>query len=447
MTEIRSIAGAQTYLARETVAGTAETTGFFGVPGIRMRPGFDGESNVIRGGSGKAVTSVNLTDLKGEWDVSDFGACFNHLGVPAASVLSLPVTTTPGGGTNSRQHVFSKSPTSEDTKRTYTAIWGDGYYGFRGAYGYFNSLGLDIQRGELSFDTSFRSRRPQTNYIAPVSEVQTLTVNGVPTSGNFTLQLPFVTGSPTTAGIIFSANAATVEAALVALTGVEPTDVTVTGGPLLTGPFTVTWQGQYAQENLALMIAADTFDTGGVDVAQVTAGAVPTDMVQAPMPSNMWDIYIDDSWANLGNTHYGGAYAFNPSFGDKFDEDAPINSQIDSYEAAIEKEEQDDTFDLTLRLGATALSLIESFNIGEKVFLRAELSTANATAIANGVDYYIEGSIPWSATLDLAVILTSIGNVETAPNSSVITLPLSGVIAKDDANMAELTLVNTVLTY
>ena len=446
MTEIRSIAGYQTYLARETVAGTAETTGFFGVPGIRMRPGFDGESDVIRGGSGKAVTSVNLTDLKGEWDVAEFGACFNHLGLPAASVLSLPVTTTPGGGTNSRQHVFSKSPTSEDTKRTYTAIYADGYYGFRGVYGYFNSLGLDIQRGELSFDTSFRSRRPQTNYQAPVGEVQTLTITGSPAGGTFTITY----AGQTTTALDWDSTATEVETALRALSNIGPLDVVCGGGPLPGTAVTITFVGALNQTDVALMTTTDSLTGGSAPasaIAQTTAGSVPTDMVQAPMPSNMWDIYVDDSWANLGNTHYGGAYVFNPSFGDKFDEDAPINSQIDSYEAAIEKEEQDDTFDLTLRLGATALSLIESFNIGEKVFLRAELSTANATAIANGVDYYIEGAIPWSATLDLAVILTSIGNVETAPNSSVVVLPLSGVIAKDDDNMAELTLVNTVLTY
>jgi hypothetical protein len=174
---------------------------------------------------------------------------------------------------------------------------------------------------------------------------------------------------------------------------------------------------------------------------------VPADIAQAPMPSTMWDIYIDDTWAGLGTTKYGGAYVFNPQFGDKYEEDAPLNSSIESFEEAIEAEEQDDTIDLTVRLGATGLSLIGSFDVGELVFVRASLSSANAAAIAKGTAYYIEGAIPWSCNIDLAMIVTSLGTIETAPNSSVQVLPLSGVIAKDGANMARLTLVNTVLAY
>jgi hypothetical protein len=446
MTEIRSIAGANTYLARETTPGTEEVTGFFGMPSLRMRPGFDGESEVVRGGSGKSVSSVLLTDIKGDWNVETFSADFNGLGVPAASVLSLPVTTTPGGGTNSRQHVFSKNPNTTDTKRTYTARWGDGYYGFKAVYGYFNSLGMDIQRGELSFDTSFRSRRPQANFPVPVSEVQTLTITGSPTGGTFTLTYAGQTTSP----IQWNAAASAVQSALIALSNIGPLDVTAAGGPLPATPVTITFGGALAQTDVALITDTSSL-TGGTTpdaaVAQTTAGSVPADIAQAPMPSTMWDIYIDDTWAGLGTTKYGGAYVFNPQFGDKYEEDAPLNSSIESFEEAIEAEEQEDTIDLTVRLGATGLSLIGSFDVGELVFVRASLSSANAAAIAKGTAYYIEGAIPWSCNIDLAMIVTSLGTIETAPNSSVQVLPLSGVIAKDGANMARLTLVNTVLAY
>jgi hypothetical protein len=443
MPEARSIAGANTYLAREDTPGTEETTDFFGMPSLRMRPGFDGEADVVRGGSGKVVTSVLLTDIIGDWDVAEFSADFNGLGVPAASVISLPTTTTPGGGTNSRQHVFSKNPAGVDTKRTYTARWGDGYYGVKAVYGYFNMLSMEIQRGELSFDTSFRSRRPMFNYPVPVSEVQTLSTTGTVTAGTFTITY----SGQTTTAIQWNAAASAVESALLALSNIGPLDVSVSGGPLPATPVVITFQGALAQTNVVAITTTDTLTGGATSVAQTLAGSVPTDIAQAPMPSNMWDVYIDDSWANLGNTHYGGAYVFNAEFGDKYEEDAPINSQIVSFEEAIEAEEQDDTLELTIRLGATALSLVNSFDVGEKILLRAELSTANSTAIANGTDYYIEGAIPWSCAIDIAAIVTSIGSVETAPNSSVQVLPLTLVMAKDDANYADLTLVNTVLAY
>jgi hypothetical protein len=444
--ETRSIAGMNTYLARETTPGTEETTGFFGMPSLRMRPGFDGESEVVRGGSGKSVSSVLLTDIMGDWDVSQFAADFNGLGVPAASVLSLPTTTTPGGGTNSRQHIFTKNPNAVDSKRTYTARWGDGYYGAKAVYGYFNSLGMDIQRGEMSFDTAFRSRRPLFNYPVPISEQQTLTITGSPTGGSFTLTY----AGQTTTAIQWNAAASAVQSALIALSNIGPLDVVATGGPLPATPVVITFQGELAQTDVVLITDTSSL-TGGTTpdaaVAQTLAGSVPADIAQAPMPSTMWDIYIDPSWATLGTTKYGGAYMFNTQFGDKYEEDAPLNSSIDSFEEAIEAEEQDDTIELTIRLGATAMTMISNFDIGQKVFLRAHLSTANAQAIAKGTAYYIEGAIPWECKIDLAMIITSLGTIETAPNSSVAVMPLSGVIAKDGANMARLTLVNTVLAY
>jgi hypothetical protein len=438
MTEIRSIAGANTYLARETTAGTAETTGWFGLSAMRLRPGFDGEAEVVRGGSGKVVTSVMLTDIKGAWNVEQFGADFNHLGLVAASVFGLPTTTTPGGGTDSRQHVFAIDPDGEDSKRSYTAIFGDGYRGVRGVYGYFNSLGMDIQRGELSFDTSFRSRKPEFGYVAPTSEIQTITITGAPDGGTFTLTY----AGQTTANIAYNASASAVQSALVALSNIGAEDVVCAGGPLPGTAVTVTFQGALAQTDVALMTADDAGLTGGtspeVAVAQTLAGAEPTDLAQAPMPSNMWDVWIDDSWANLGTTQYGGAYVANVSFGDKFDEDAPLNSSIVSYEGIVEKVEQDNTFELTLRFGATAENLADAFDIGTLQFFRLGLEGA-----------IIEGSIPYACTIDFAAIITSLGEIGTAPNSAVQVLPMTLALAKDptSGNYCELTLVNTVTAY
>jgi hypothetical protein len=305
---------------------------------------------------------------------------------------------------------------------------------------------MDIQRGEMSFDTAFRSRRPLFNYPVPTSEQQTLTITGSPTGGTFTLTY----AGQTTAPIQWNAAASAVESALIALSNIGPLDVDCAGGPLPATPVTISFQGALAQTDVALITDTSSL-TGGTtpdaNVAQTLAGSVPADIAQAPMPSTMWDIYIDPSWATLGTTKYGGAYMFNAQFGDKYEEDAPLNSSIDSFEEAIEAEEQDDTIELTIRLGATALTMISNFDIGQKVFLRAHLSTATANAIAKGTAYYIEGAIPWECKIDLAMIITSLGTVETAPNSSVAVLPLSGVIAKDGANMARLTLVNTVLAY
>lgn len=452
MGEIRSMAGQNLYLAREADPGTAETTGYFGAPGLRAKPGWDGDREVFRGGGGKVPTATLGTDEVSPWDMS-VANCFNHIGLVLASRFGIPTTTTPGGGTNSRQHVFTINPTAEDLARFYSAIWGDGYLTVQGIYGYFNSLSLDISRGDVSIDTSFRSRAGQigAGSLLPGNEVQTVTITGVPDGGSFTLTLPFLSGgSGTTAAIDFDATADEVKAAIVAITGekIGATEVSVTGGPGPDTPWVVTFHGRYAQQNIAAMTTTDSLTGGTAPASAVTetnAGAAPTNMAIAPMPSNMWDMYLDDSWGDLGTTHYGGAYNMKLDFGDKNDEDMPINSSLISYEQPIEKEEQDYTFETTIRLGETARAQVSNLAAGTTQFVRAQLSTAPVGAPN---PYYIEGTIPYSLTFDMGIQLTSRSTVDTAPNSSAVVLPLSAVMVPDEsAHFVTCTLVNTITAY
>lgn len=338
MGELRSMSAQNTYLAPETVPGTAGTA-FVGVPGLRMKPGWDGDRDTFRGGGGKVVTTTLGTDEVSPWD-TEVAACFNHVGFPLASRFNKPTTTTPGGATLARQHVFAISPSAEDLARFYTAVWGDSTVALQGVYGYFNNFVLDISRGEVSIDSGFRSRAAST------------------------------------------------------------------GASLPAGP--------------------------------------PADTKLAPMPSNMWDVFIDPTWAALGTTKYGGAYSAKLDFGEKYDEDSPINSTIVSYEQPIEKAEQDDTFELMLRLGATAVSQFANLAAGTKQFFRLKLSTANGPS-----PYYIEAAIPYSCQFDFCAEIVSRGAIDTAPNSSAVVAPLSLVLTKDPTtgNYAAAQLVNTVTAY
>jgi hypothetical protein len=98
-------------------------------------------------------------------------------------------------------------------------------------------------------------------------EVQTLTEGG---SGLTSYTITF--NGQTTASIDDDATASEVQAALEALSNINPGDVTVTGGPLASGPFTVTFGGQYADTNVAQMTTTPTGGTGVVTVATTTAG-------------------------------------------------------------------------------------------------------------------------------------------------------------------------------
>jgi hypothetical protein len=110
-----------------------------------------------------------------------------------------------------------------------------------------------------------------------VAEVQTITISGTPTGGTYTLTY----NGETTAPIDFDASSAEIQAALEALPGVDPGDVTVAGA----GPFTATFT--VAEGNVPQMSANGDNLTGGtapdVAVTTTTPGNNLTDIgYQAP---------------------------------------------------------------------------------------------------------------------------------------------------------------------
>lgn len=95
---------------------------------------------------------------------------------------------------------------------------------------------------------------------APVqNEVQTLTITGTPTGGDFTITY----AGQTTSAIAYNASAATVDTALEALSNIGAGDVTCTGGPLPGTAVVITFTGALAETNVALMTADGAGLTGG----------------------------------------------------------------------------------------------------------------------------------------------------------------------------------------
>jgi hypothetical protein len=104
------------------------------------------------------------------------------------------------------------------------------------------------------------------------SEVQTLTVTGTPTGGNFNISYD----GQTTGAIAYNASAANVDTALEALSNIGAGDVTCAGGPLPGTAVTVTFATALASTNVALMTADSTNLTGGTtptaSIATTTTG-------------------------------------------------------------------------------------------------------------------------------------------------------------------------------
>lgn len=431
----RSIATQDFLLQGETTPGTAVTNDMRRYLALKARPGWDGAAEPFAGTPGKIPTSLLLMDETGRWAI-DGVQDFNALGAVAASRISMPVTSATADPA-AFQHVFTLNPDGEDTKRTYTAQWGDTTQAVQAAYGVFNSLGLNVQRGQLGFSTSFLSKAASTGAtLAATNEVQTVTITGTPTGGFFKLIfLGF-----TTADIAWNAAASAVDSALELLPSIGVGGVTVGGGPGPGTPYTVTFTGINARKNVPLMTMTHTL-TGGaaptVTITQTTPGN-PTDIAAKPIPPRAYDVYADDTWATLGTTKLLAAYEANINLGDKFAPDTPINSTLVSFESLLEAENQDYGSDLRLGFDATAVSLMGTFAAGALKFLRWAVT---GPLIGTGVSYLMQ--------FDCCMGILSRGEVAAAPNSPAVTIPFRATQMKDpiSGQAVRLLLINTTPNY
>ena len=114
--------------------------------------------------------------------------------------------------------------------------------------------------------------------VAGTNEVQTLTVTA--TGGNFKLAVTLNGSTQTTANIAVSGlSAANIQSAIVALSNVEPGDVTVTGGA---SPYTVTIQSEQGNVGQIAVVAGSPDVSGGtVTAGTTTQGATGGQIYEA----------------------------------------------------------------------------------------------------------------------------------------------------------------------
>lgn len=108
----------------------------------------------------------------------------------------------------------------------------------------------------------------KTQDLHGTAEVQTETVTA--SGGTRTLGVTDVNGNlQVTAAIAYNANAATIQAALEALSNVAPGDIVVSGA----GPYVYTFGGQFVDRDIPLIIVGTGSLTGGTStMAETTSG-------------------------------------------------------------------------------------------------------------------------------------------------------------------------------
>jgi hypothetical protein len=130
---------------------------------------------------------------------------------------------------------------------------------------------LSVSQGGIAFEDSGcgKPARTRAGCYAPiegVNEVQRLTITGTPTGGSFTLTY----AGETTTALNHNASVATIQAALDALSNVDPGDITVAGGPLPGTFVTFTFGGGLAETNVSEMTATPSLTGGSAPTAVIT---------------------------------------------------------------------------------------------------------------------------------------------------------------------------------
>lgn len=274
----------------------------------------------------------STTVLGNEWsEASAEGlATFTELPLLAAAVIGNRVTTQLGAGVF--QHVFTMKNRCTDATETFTIEKGDCETAQRIAGVQLTELSLEVKRadGTSSVSASGFGGKFQTGIRRTGNETQAIVITGTPTTGTFILAFEDVM----TGALEIDATVEEVQSALDLALGAGA--VVVTGTALPAGAITVEFAGEgYAQTNVPLLTAVDTFDTGSVTVNQTAAGAEPTFVEAVPVTAASWQVTIDPEAAAYGTTDVVPMSA-KVDIGDRFNPVWLVTRQFDSYADVVE---------------------------------------------------------------------------------------------------------------
>jgi len=213
--------------------------------------------------------------------------------------------------------------------------------------------------------------------VTAVNEVQVVTLNGTPTGGSFTLTY----SGQTTSAIAYNASAATVDAALEALSNIGAGDVAVTGSA--GGPWTVTFETALAATNVAEMAG------NGASLTGATTNTLTATDTTASAGPNHWDTAAN--WAPSGVPISGDAVRF---------EDAGEDCLYGLAQSAVT------LVSLTISMGWQNRKLgLPHLNAGGYLEYREQQLTIGATTITVGV---YQGTGPSRVYLDTGTAATAI---------------------------------------
>jgi hypothetical protein len=231
-----------------------------------------------------------------------------------------------------------------------------------------------------------------------IDEVQTLTASIPPTAGTFKITF----AATSTADLAFGANAAAVDAALDAIV---PGGVTVTGGPLATAPFVVTFNT--AADVAALVVTSGAAALTGAGTAAVTVAVTETTKGLSAADAAK-KILLTDTWTDITTAQ--------ASLGNVAITSTGVQWTTTGMAGGVDAKTTNVGDTVTLNDGvnpAVTFTAVASPVVGLAQFGTAITATQAATNFVNAVNGYTGGTSPVSKLLISAV---SSGAVVTLTN-------------------------------
>jgi hypothetical protein len=415
-----SIVSKRTYIARETTPGVRSAPNLW-LQGLNIRIVSDSTRGEVRPSGSTLRTSRPLVQ---NWSTFTIAAGsyldYNSLLYPLAAMLGLPTTSTPAGGTLSREHAFLFASDGSVARAIFSFAAGyQGGVAEESLRNVFQAFNFTVSRAAApTIGGNGYGRNLNLSGTLGVNEVQTIAtaVGGTPTAGTFTA----VYGGGT-ASIVWNATAGSIATAIAALPGVGTAQIAASGGALPTTPVALTFQGSLANLNVAAIVLDNTGLTGGSYALTTTqpggVTAVPVRAIQAPE----WDIYMDPTPGAIGTTRvrpYTAAFTFsgltNP--------DWVIDSTTPSYD------------DDVLQVPTVTLNLVLRNDAAARVLYAALLAGATYYVRLDAIGPVIEGALRYEFRLDVAVQAdANLGQFGDDGGSETIPLPLT-IIADSTFN-------------
>lgn len=385
---------------------------------------------------------ANTVVVSKEWTEASIDglATYTEIGYLLSSLVSKPKTS--GLGSGVFQHVFASSDTVADDLQSYTVQFGRGNACEQMSFGMVQSLTFKSTRDDVHMSGTLYGRALKDSVNDSVAmtpgsnEVQSVSINGSPTGGNFTLGFKGATTGP----IAFNATATAIQTAVLGLPTIGAGNVAVA---LSGGVFTVTFGGALAGYRQPLLEANYLGLTGGtnptVTVVSTTRGGF-TELWKLPIMPGDLKIFLANTYGDLGLNSAKLARAFSTdwSLGERTKPFWVQDADTTGF-AGYSEGEPKEMLDLLLEADAVGMGLRQAYREGATRFIRLSMVSANYKVGSSSTSH--------SLVLDAAVKVAGLKEFKDEQGLYAIGFELQMVDCVELGAPYRLTLVNGVESY